>query len=425
MQRQRRLMRLFTAVGALSAALATSAHADDLPLRYSVTLLAQESGEIEARLANPYAINALGVATGHVEYLQDGGPDRHAAAVWRDGALDIEMPPNELNARGLDINATDVIVGATGNSSIGFRWDANGLAILTTGKYMMRAATGINDDGVIVGSARPVMAPAVALPARWIDDGPEFLALPESFVAGYPQAINASGTIAGYVTETLQFNSPRAAVVWHGNEIELLPVPPGEDRAEAHALNEAGDVIVGRYRSSKTNRERACRWVRDDVTQTWTIQDLVLDLPSIESHINNTATAINADGDILISVEPARRAYLWRDGAVSLIDDNTIASTTQFLLLYEIVDLNDAGQLLVEVFNPVIGSDPIAAILTPLPPCAADLDDSGAVDFADMVRLLDAWGTIGPGDLDEDGSVGTSDLILLLAAWGPCRAVRA
>jgi hypothetical protein len=54
-------------------------------------------------------------------------------------------------------------------------------------------------------------------------------------------------------------------------------------------------------------------------------------------------------------------------------------------------------------------------------PCPADLDGSGAVDAADLVALLAAWGDKGgPADLDGSGTVDAADLVLLLAAWGAC-----
>lgn len=50
-----------------------------------------------------------------------------------------------------------------------------------------------------------------------------------------------------------------------------------------------------------------------------------------------------------------------------------------------------------------------------------DLDASGAVDGADLGRLLAEWGPsggLGPADLDGSGEVDAADLGLLLAAWG-------
>ena len=57
--------------------------------------------------------------------------------------------------------------------------------------------------------------------------------------------------------------------------------------------------------------------------------------------------------------------------------------------------------------------------------CAADFDDSGDVDVADLLALLSAWGDCEnhqgcSEDIDGDGDVDFEDLLMLLAAWGPC-----
>ena len=54
-------------------------------------------------------------------------------------------------------------------------------------------------------------------------------------------------------------------------------------------------------------------------------------------------------------------------------------------------------------------------------PCPADIDNSGVVDFEDLLLVLDAWGNKGgPEDLDGSGFVDIGDLLVVLAAWGPC-----
>jgi len=53
------------------------------------------------------------------------------------------------------------------------------------------------------------------------------------------------------------------------------------------------------------------------------------------------------------------------------------------------------------------------------PPCPCDLDCDGEVVTADLLFLLDAWGTP-DGDVDGDGDTDAADLLALLAAWGPC-----
>ena len=53
--------------------------------------------------------------------------------------------------------------------------------------------------------------------------------------------------------------------------------------------------------------------------------------------------------------------------------------------------------------------------------CMGDLDESGAVGSADLLLLLDDWGTSAPAaDLDGNGMVDVLDLIALLRAWGTC-----
>ncbi len=58
--------------------------------------------------------------------------------------------------------------------------------------------------------------------------------------------------------------------------------------------------------------------------------------------------------------------------------------------------------------------------------CPADVDLSGAVDFADLLAVLSAWGPYEPcppfipEDVDDDCEVGFDDLLIALAAWGPC-----
>ena len=53
--------------------------------------------------------------------------------------------------------------------------------------------------------------------------------------------------------------------------------------------------------------------------------------------------------------------------------------------------------------------------------CPADFDQSGAVDGADLTRLLADWGTSSTvSDLVVDGVVDGADLTVLLSEWGGC-----
>jgi parallel beta-helix repeat protein len=53
-------------------------------------------------------------------------------------------------------------------------------------------------------------------------------------------------------------------------------------------------------------------------------------------------------------------------------------------------------------------------------PCPADLDNSGAVDFTDLLTVLGAYGSSADGDVDGDGVTNFTDLLGVLSAFGPC-----
>ena len=57
-------------------------------------------------------------------------------------------------------------------------------------------------------------------------------------------------------------------------------------------------------------------------------------------------------------------------------------------------------------------------------PCAADIDESGAVNSVDLAAVLSNWGSDGGkyprADVDGDGTVSSTDLAAVLSAWGPC-----
>jgi hypothetical protein len=56
--------------------------------------------------------------------------------------------------------------------------------------------------------------------------------------------------------------------------------------------------------------------------------------------------------------------------------------------------------------------------------CPGDVNQSGAVEVADLFALLAAWRTDGSAnprvDIDSSGNVNVTDLFVLLANWGDC-----
>ncbi|MCP3904859.1 MAG: hypothetical protein GY715_14630 [Planctomycetes bacterium] len=57
------------------------------------------------------------------------------------------------------------------------------------------------------------------------------------------------------------------------------------------------------------------------------------------------------------------------------------------------------------------------------PPCLGDLSENCTVDFADILKVIAAWGPCPPEcpeDLDNSGDVGFSDIMAIIDGYGPC-----
>ncbi len=117
------------------------------------------------------------------------------------------------------------------------------------------------------------------------------------------------------------------------------------------------------------------------------------------------------------------RSRIWdvASGAPLLDRADVIEGWTPDDGLYDIANFFD-GELTPEatVSNLAVIDNICVA---PIASCLADLDFSGAVDFADILAVLAAWGPCEgdcPEDLDGNGSVDFADLLIVLSAWGPC-----
>jgi hypothetical protein len=67
-----------------------------------------------------------------------------------------------------------------------------------------------------------------------------------------------------------------------------------------------------------------------------------------------------------------------------------------------------------------VGADQVITVVQPW--CRADVSGNDAVEVADLLALLGAWGPNPghPADLDGNGQVGIEDLLEVLGAWGDC-----
>ncbi len=54
-------------------------------------------------------------------------------------------------------------------------------------------------------------------------------------------------------------------------------------------------------------------------------------------------------------------------------------------------------------------------------PCIGDTTNDNEVNVADLLVIIDAWGsTNSTADVNEDGIVDVSDLLIVVGNWGPC-----
>lgn len=77
--------------------------------------------------------------------------------------------------------------------------------------------------------------------------------------------------------------------------------------------------------------------------------------------------------------------------------------------------------------NGASGSGTLSITCTPDPPCVGDVNNSGAVDVADLLAVINNWGfcflecpPACAGDVDGDCAVNVADLLAVINAWGAC-----
>jgi len=76
--------------------------------------------------------------------------------------------------------------------------------------------------------------------------------------------------------------------------------------------------------------------------------------------------------------------------------------------------------------TPHCGVDMVGMISVEITPdCPGDIDNSGDVDFDDLLVVLSGYGPCPkkgecPGDIDDSGDVDFDDLLVVLSNYGPC-----
>ncbi len=244
----------------------------------------------------------------------------NAAPVYKCQRLDSEgLYDSEANA----INDRNVVVGRGRAINGAVKWDKKTVQPLAqcagvTGAF----PSGINNDGIVVGSAELGGYPIRKRAVRWSADG-SCAALDQLTAEdAYANGINNRGEIAGY----LDFLSYKEAGVWSATGVwRALPTPSGTKYPEAIAVN-ANGTVIGTAFATTPFEARPVRW-KDG--QAKLLERLPGQGPSWPSAINDLGQIVGHSG---------WNAVTWLNGKVyALPGDGATGSNA--------VGVNHAGQI--------------------------------------------------------------------------------
>ncbi|MHC5115129.1 MAG: hypothetical protein ACYTGP_11965 [Planctomycetota bacterium] len=216
--------------------------------------------------------------------------------------------------------------------------------------------------------------------------------------------VSADGTlIAGFA----QGSFSRTPSVWDGTTTlgNLLDPPNGDIVGEVRGISDDGTVLLGSWDG------KAFRW-----EQGQPIEEFSGPIAAW------TGAAMDiADDDTIVGFDffsLSRRSWIRPNGgpAEDLTAYLTNLGVTNMPALLEVVTTISANG------NIIIGGN---AFFDPgyiINLCAPDLSGNGAVDFADILEIIAAWGpcTGCAADLNGDGDVGFGDILVVIGAWGTC-----
>ena len=185
-------------------------------------------------------------------------------------------------------------------------------------------------------------------------------------------------------------------------------------------------AVVGAVRDSDSGSTVGSAYIFDVLSG----QQLFKLLPDIGEHndsfggsvaISGNIVVVSASGDDDLGTN-AGSAYLFdlRTGVqIEKIHSTDIASGDLFGTA---VRASNIGIVVSAPFDDTVREDSGSAYLFMFPQCAADLNNDGTVDTADLGLLISQFGIIGSAhDINGDGVIDTADLGILISEFGtPC-----
>ncbi len=217
-------------------------------------------------------------------------------------------------------------------------------------------ATAVNDVGQVVGRSHHALT-------SHHDDHHAFLwqsgtlidlgSLNGPFGISQANAINNHGHVVGHTsTPQSQFN----AFIWRNGVMTNLDAGSG-GRSFANAINDSGQIVGSRW-SNLHSRERATMWV----------EGAPIDLHTLPNNFSY-ALDINSSGQVVgYYGDTAYRAFIWQNGVMT--DLNTLVTLPAGWVIRSAVGINDAGQIIGEVWEGVTLRHGV--LLSPFPIVPAD-----------------------------------------------------
>ncbi|MCP3902222.1 MAG: hypothetical protein GY715_01190 [Planctomycetes bacterium] len=343
------------------------------------------------------------------------GQSEHQPVVWRDGLVTV-LPFEGVSAGVGAVNEQGHLAGNIAQKAVMWRGEPNWVST-ELGGFSAGGTSGgsaINVHDVVVGSASGAGYVNWAfiwdehsglIPLPGLDEASHFLAS--------ATGINDAGQVSGYYPCFAQVCS---GFLWDDGVVTDLPF------VEALGIDNQGQVF-GYFRECYEN------WCGPSSPRTWTdgVESvLLLQVPTDSAFTRGSNDLGHVVGVAGIHTEggglDAARAVLWVDTVPT--DLNDLLPESSDWHLRTAIEINNNG-VIIGVGAPPSGPQSRGFMLVPRPACHADLNENGAVDFADLLSLFTAWGPCNPGpgcleDLDDDGGVDFADVLAVIAAWGEC-----
>jgi probable HAF family extracellular repeat protein len=288
-------------------------------------------------------------------------------------------------------------------------------ALVTGGDPLdLETAYGINDDGLIVGFARPAGS-STETRGFLFEDGivTDLGELDTDLPADRPRAVNRQRQIVGHSGWAQD-----KAFIWEDGVLTDLHEHPAITGVTSRAwdINDAG-VIVGEAQFHISQPESPTIW--EDGEPINFFGDIYERPQGVIHGINDRGQMVGHVTD-LDDLEMRWTAFIIEDGEYRDLSE-LIPSGLGWEKPMLAFDINERGQIVGSGLR--YGMLGTAFLMTPIP--AGDVDLDGDVDLADLATLLAAYDTCAgdPGydsaaDLDESGCIDLADLGVLLADYG-------